>query len=245
MFRLRSTSGGCNARAVLSRFSLLMGPKSEVKVVKEGKAKGSALLGVLTNQVPLSSNGHVVKRAMGVTCCARRDRSVSRGGHVVRCLGRATRIIRASSNGAVSTTRVLRHFLFPTCSRNAPVHGLSNKRGHELCLLGVLVSRPGILLLSRPAGGLSARALAILRSCLRSFPNMIVAISRSHCFLSGITRRLLMLGNRNGVRSCCKGCDRFLRDRGTGPIRRTSRTPGGTERAGPGGGEVDCGRGGR
>lgn len=145
-------------------------------------------------------------------CFTRRIPSVSAGRHIVSCVHSITRCVPAESKG-VSTAVVLREFLFSSTVRCTPVTGLSNNRGEHLCLLGILVRTPGILLLSRPDGSLSVPALAVLRSCLSSFTKVIVTISRSECFLSGVISEVFTFRKGKRLARCrnkCASCARTL-----------------------------------
>lgn len=92
---------------------------------------------------------------------------------------------------------------------------LSKKRGIELTLYGVLGAEPGILILSRPAGRVSVMNGRALRDVLGSCGNALVFMSRSECFIGGMTARLLIFrSNAAGLcRFNCRRCRRGLSHR--------------------------------
>lgn len=202
--RLRSVSGTCKSVIYMGSFACVFLGGSHVNFMNGGNYKGSALVGVVTNFVRPSSNRMRVKRAVGVKCFNRRI-SVRPRLQIVSCIGRTTRFIHATSK-LISTSTVLRQFLFPPRRRCDPMNGLSNKRGEELCLLHILVDTPGMLVLSRPAGSLSIRALTVLRSCLSNCSKVIVAMSRSECFLSEVTGHVFTFRKTKGVMRCRNKC---------------------------------------
>lgn len=211
--RLRRIDGHFKRGGVLSSFDCVILHGRQLKVVKPGNYKGSAVLGVVTNMLGPSTKRVRVNRAVGVKCFTRRRRRVSSSRHIVSCIGSVTRCIAAGSK-RVDTDRLLREFLFAPSVRCTPVNGLSKKRGEELCLLNILTRGTGILLFSRTKGGLSVPALAVLRSCLGSFAKVIVAMSRSECFLSGMISHVFRLSKGNKVQRFRKKCASCMRTGG-------------------------------
>lgn len=212
VFRYRCIDGTFSSEKgggiVLSGFCCGFTQFRGVNVMNGGNAKGSAFVGVLLNRIRPSDNGFSVNRAIHFNCFSRRKLGFERSRGIVSIVARVTSCVSLNGNGRVATSRFLRFFLFAPRRRRGCMCGLDNNRGHGLCLYAILVEGPGFLILSRPAGSLSVRALRMLRRCLRSFTKYMVIIDRSHCFVSGIMSRLLMFGNRNRVRSFPNGCAR-------------------------------------
>lgn len=182
-----------------------------VKVIKGGKAKGSAFVGVLVKRIRPSDNHFSMKRAIQFNCCDRSNLRFSRRVGIVSIIRGVTRCISLNSKGGVNISRFLGCFLFTPRGRRGCICGLDKKRGHHLCLYAILVHDPGFLILSRPAGSLSVIALGILRRCLQGFGKYTVIISRSHCFVSGIISRLLIFQKGTSVGSFPNGCARCHR----------------------------------
>ncbi len=182
-----------------------------VKIIKGGKAKGSAFVGVVLNLIGPSDNHVIINRAIGFNCCSRSNLTFSRRVGIVSIIQNVTRCVSLKKKGRLSTVRFLRRFVFSPGSRRGCICGLDNKRHQHLCLYAMLVRGPGFLILSRPAGSLSVIALRILRRCLHGFGKYIVIIDRSHCFVSGIISRLLMFRKRKSIHSFPNGCARCER----------------------------------
>lgn len=78
-----------------------------------------------------------------------------------------------------------------------------------MTLLGLVLKRCGFLLLSRPAGRLSTCSERRLRGALLSCDNAVLVISRSECFVGGLTASVVRLAPRN-VGGCVNGCSRCV-----------------------------------
>lgn len=160
----RGLAGGCGRGATMSGLSLGVGRNRVCNLLKIGNTKGAAAVGVLAALVvPASNRTRLLNRDVGasettmgrvVKVSPRRD-TTTVGLATERGLRLVTRICNFSGGTTgTGTDRLVRHFSVRRF-RGHGTGGLSNNRIEELDVTVTLVSRPGVLFLSRPALKLS------------------------------------------------------------------------------------------
>lgn len=108
--------------------------------------------------------------------------------------------------------KFLKEVLFSNRSKIGGITMLSNNRGIHYLLSGVVVSKTGMLLLSRPAGRLSVRSVATLGGNLVGFPKMLLFASESRRVMRAATGHVVRVIPNNGLVSGVAACSRCLRD---------------------------------
>lgn len=179
ILRIAGLAGSFNSHMLVSGLSFDVPGNTVINVVNTGNTNGSALFGVLDNTRRTSSNSVMLNRAIGLTSISRFHSDVSGAGAICRRVSRNTRVVGVGGC-RVPTQTCYSHFGFHKGSRRGVVNSLSNNRHGQIRLTGLLGANNGMLLLSRPAGSLSIRALQTLRRTLLRFPNYTVIVSRSH-----------------------------------------------------------------
>lgn len=228
---IRDLSGSFPKRALFDSVSFRVGHKRHMTLVNGGNANGAAVLGVVGKLVSTSDNEFALNSGMRVNCCSRRRRILRvRGAVFRRVSSTCPALARARVQGVLTT------FLFAKSSMFGLVSTLSNKRENHISLTGLVLSRTGFLVLSRPAGRLSVTSGRVLRRTLGDCAKAMFCISRSHCFVGRATAQVLSLAGRT-VMGCVKSCSCCLRGgrrlaRGCTPtttrtIARTGRTSSG------------------
>lgn len=153
---------------------------SQATVIKSGKSKGSALIGVVLKRLRPSTKRVHEKDGLGINCLSRRIFTSTSSRSIVSTFERKLTMARKR------THRVLTNFLFCNCAIFHGISRLDNNRGVELHLTRLVRESVGFLVLSRPAGRLSVRSERMLRRTLRRFGKAVLTISRSHCFVGQV-----------------------------------------------------------
>lgn len=188
IFRVRSIYCRIGNGRLIGSFSTRILHNSGVTLVNPGKYNGAALLGLVLNRLRTSDKHVRINAGLRITCFSRRHTRLSPSGAIVSGLTRNGRRI-VIGNGPHRMLNCLRSFLFRPGQTVAPMHTLSNNRQGHLLLTHLFLGPDGLLVLSRPAGSLSIRALRLLRRLVSDCRNAMLLIDRSHRFISGAIAR--------------------------------------------------------
>lgn len=146
--------------------------KSQITLTKNGNSNGSDLMGTLftrtrnhrastaTSPLVLRSAGVQLTRPLGVICLSRACKFIGHRHDILRG-------VRTTGPSLPCRTlhRRLNRFLFFKSTMRGPTSTLDNNRLTQLTLTVVDVATVSLLVLSRPAGGLSLRAIrAVVRT---------------------------------------------------------------------------------
>lgn len=219
---IRRLSGRFSDRILFHSVDFRVGHNRRITIVNSGKAKGAALLGVVGRMVTTSRNRFALKSGIAVNCCSRRRRMLRSSGAVFsRVSSSCPSLAGARVEGALTTFRFAKSRIF------GRVRALDNKRGNHMSLTGLVLSRTGFLVLSRPAGRLSVASGRVLRRTLGGCDKAVLCMSRSHCFVGRATSQVLRLIGRAFI-GCVKGCSCCLRGGRTLALTCTSKGRAGT-----------------
>ncbi len=114
--RIRGLAGSCNSHALFSSVDFKVSRNGHVTLVTRGKAKGSALLGVLANERAPSGNAVACHGSVHINYLIRRPRftsgvAISRtyfsdGDSIMGTVGRCRRLVRGRTGSPLCTSRV-------------------------------------------------------------------------------------------------------------------------------------------
>ncbi len=204
----------------LSAMGFLVGQNSGINVVNNGKLKGSAFVGALINRYRGLNNRCGFNPHIDMNCFSRRVTRCSSGSAILSSF-----LGTCPSLAPFRTEYTLNTFLFSNRSIFGAIGVLSNKRHMELTLYGVFGGHPGFLVLSRPAGRVSVTSGRTLRRVLMEFRKAILFISRSHCFVDGVSGSLVRFSG-SGIAFFPCNCSRCLSTPGAMGACRGASTPG-------------------
>ncbi len=91
-----------------------------------------------------------------------------------------------TNEGAISASRMLERFLFPSGVQWTPVSRLSGGEKRRLYMLRILMGAPNVLLLDEPTNDLDTDTLTVLEDYLEGFNGAVVTISHDRYFLDKI-----------------------------------------------------------
>ena len=130
-----------------------------------------------------------------------------------------------TSDGAVSASKMLEKFLFPSELQWNTVERLSGGEKRRLYLLRTLMEAPNILLLDEPTNDLDTLTLTVLEDYLESFSGAVVAISHDRYFLEKVVNTIFELDGDGMITQYNGGYSDYLEKKESLPADRISHKP--------------------
>ena len=104
-----------------------------------------------------------------------------------------------TSEGLVSASKMLEHFLFSSDMQYTPIAKISGGERRRLYLLKVLMQSPNVLILDEPTNDLDIATLRVLEDFLDEFAGIVITVSHDRYFLDRTVDRIAAFENGNIV----------------------------------------------
>lgn len=104
-----------------------------------------------------------------------------------------------TSEGLVSTSKMLERFLFSSDMQYTPIAKISGGERRRLYLLKVLMQSPNVLILDEPTNDLDIATLRVLEDFLDEFAGIVITVSHDRYFLDRTVDRIAAFENGNIV----------------------------------------------
>ena len=104
-----------------------------------------------------------------------------------------------TSEGLVSSSKMLERFLFSSDMQYTPIAKISGGERRRLYLLKVLMQSPNVLILDEPTNDLDIATLRVLEDFLDEFAGIVITVSHDRYFLDRTVDRIAAFENGNIV----------------------------------------------
>lgn len=95
-----------------------------------------------------------------------------------------------TSEGTLTASQMLEKFLFSPDLQYSSIGRLSGGERRRLCLLGILMQAPNVLLFDEPTNDLDIRTLTILEDYLQNFLGAVIVVSHDRYFLDKVAKHI-------------------------------------------------------
>lgn len=114
-------------------------------------------------------------------------------------------------DGTRTAAQLLEQFLFPPDLQYSPVGRLSGGERRRLCLLGILMRSPNVLLFDEPTNDLDIQTLTILEDYLQNFSGAVIAVSHDRYFLDKTAEHIFSFEPDGTIRDLVGGYSDYLK----------------------------------
>jgi ATP-binding cassette subfamily F protein uup len=119
--------------------------------------------------------------------------------------------------GTLTASQMLEKFLFSSDLQYSAVRKLSGGERRRLCLLGILMKAPNVLLFDEPTNDLDIQTLTILEDYLQHFSGAVIAVSHDRYFLDKIAEHIFSFEQDGAIHDSIGGYSEYLQQKGQNP----------------------------
>lgn len=209
IIEMRRVSKCFGSRVLIRDFSYQLLRRDRIGIVGPNGCGKTTLLKMIVGSVSPDSGTIVVGETVRIGYFSQECEEMDGSLRVIDYVKNISSEVE-TPEGTLTAAQMLEKFLFPPDLQYSAVGRLSGGERRRLCLLGVLMQAPNVLLFDEPTNDLDIPTLTILEDYLQGFPGAVVSVSHDRYFLDKTAEHIFSFEPEGEVHDSIGGYSEYL-----------------------------------
>lgn len=188
-------------------YNLLRGDR--IGIIGANGCGKSTLLKIMTGSVPADSGTVTVGETVQIGYFSQECEELNVNERPIDYIRNISAEV-ITPEGMLTCSQMLEKFLFTPDLQYSVIGRLSGGERRRLCLLGILMQAPNVLLFDEPTNDLDIQTLTILEDYLQQFSGAVIVVSHDRYFLDKVAEHLFVFEPDGKIRDSVGGYSDYV-----------------------------------